>query len=87
MRALVTVGAAAAVPLSFDGGGCHCRLVVVLGCSSWPWTVVAVAGFSVMGGHWRSSMLVVRRKEAMSHIMAMASHLNFHMRSHVNDLT
>ena len=57
MRALVAVGAAAAVPSSFDGGGCRCRLVVVLGCSSWPWTVVAVAGFGVMGTHRRCGRL------------------------------
>ena len=32
-------------------------------------------------------MVVVRRKEATSHIVTMASRLNFHVRSHVDDLT
>ena len=35
----------------------------------------------------RLSMVVVRRKEAMSHIVTMASRLNIRVRSHVNDLT
>ena len=33
------------------------------------------------------SMVVVRRKEATSHIVTMASRLNIRVRSHVNDLT
>ena len=32
-------------------------------------------------------MVVVRRKEATSHIVTLASHLNFHVRSHVDELT
>ena len=51
MRTLIAVGAAAAVPSSFDGGGCCCCLVVVLGCLLWPWMVVTVAGFDVVGTH------------------------------------
>ena len=31
-------------------------------------------------------LVVVLRKESTSHIVTMASHLNFHMRSHVYDL-
>ena len=67
------------------------RLLVFIGgdCCGW-WSACVVVE------HWwsgpvvvvrRLSMVVVRRKEAMSHIVTMASCLNIHVRSHVNDLT
>ena len=31
--------------------GTCCHLDVVLGCLLWPWVIIAVAGFSVMGAH------------------------------------
>ena len=50
--------------------------------------------FFRVGGSWGRSLLslcvlkvVVRREEATSHIVTTASHLNFHVRSHVDDLT
>ena len=53
-------------------------------CGWWsPFIIVVVGGGR---GQWLScvSMVVVRRKEATSHIVTMASHLSFHVRSHVN---
>ena len=53
-------------------------------CGRWSPFIIVVVG----GGQGRSlscaSMVVVRRQEATSHIMTMASHLSFHVRSHVN---
>ena len=66
------------------------RSLVVTGGERCGWWLVCV-----VVEHWwlgavivvhRLSMVVVRRKEAMSHIITMASHLNIRMRSHVNDL-
>ena len=57
MHTLVAVGAAAAMPSSFDGGGCRCHLVIVLGCLLWLWMVVAVARFGVVGAHRRCGCL------------------------------
>ena len=57
--------------------GGHCRLLFV----------------RVGGSQGRSlslscvSKVVVRREEATSHIVTTASRLNFHVRSHVDDLT
>ena len=70
--------------------GRSCSWAVVSHCWRWSlWAVVAVCCYVLVvvgGGRWRSSMVVVRRKEATSHIVTMASRLNFHVRSHVNDL-
>ena len=78
-------------------GDCHCSCSWVVVSRCWRrllWVVSAVycscALVVVMGGHCHLlyvSMVAVRRTEAISHIMTMASCLNFHMRSHVNDLT
>ena len=67
------------------------RSLVVIGGDCCGWWLVCV----VVERWWSGpvvvirclSMVVVRRKEATSHIVTMASRLNIRVRSHVNDLT
>ena len=75
-----------------------CVLAVFVGVHWLLLEVIVVGQWSpcVVVEHWWSGavvvihcllMVVVRRKEATSHIVTMALCLNIHMRSHVNDLT
>ena len=72
--------------------GCgHSLLFVFMGthhggdrCGRWSLFIVVVVGSGWGPSLSCGSMVVVRRKEAMSHIVTMASHLTFHVRSHVN---
>ena len=70
--------------------GGSCLWAVVSHC--WRWllrVVITVCCYALVvfrGSCCHLPMVVVRRKEATSHIVTMASHLNIHVRSHVRIL-
>ena len=53
-------------------------------CGRWSLFIVVVVGSGRGQSLSCALMVVVKRKEATSHIMTMASQLTFHVRSHVN---
>ena len=91
VRGLLVVVVGGHVVCCVQRGHGHSLLFMFVGthqggdhCGWWLPCIVVVVG----SGRGRSllcaSMVVVRRKEAMSHIVTMASQLTFHVRSHVN---